>query len=56
MCDKRMIEDVNIKGTQNIVRACQKLNVKRLIYVSTYNVVVRILFFIFSFVNTKYTI
>lgn len=40
MCNRKMIEEVNIGGTKNIIQACIKHNVKRLIYVSTYNVVV----------------
>lgn len=37
----RMVEDVNIGGTQNIVDACRAHGVRALVYVSTYNVVFR---------------
>ncbi|PVD38792.1 hypothetical protein C0Q70_01415 [Pomacea canaliculata] len=40
-CDlnKKLIEEVNIGGTENVLRACLQCNVTRLVYTSTYNVV-----------------
>lgn len=35
----RCIEDVNVRGTENIIRACRKNGVLKLVYTSTYNVV-----------------
>ncbi|XP_013412218.1 short-chain dehydrogenase/reductase family 42E member 1 [Lingula anatina] len=37
--NKKQIEEVNIKGTQNIIEACIKYGVQRLVYTSTFNVV-----------------
>lgn len=37
--NKRMIEEVNIQGTQNILKACIEHRVPRLVYTSTFNVV-----------------
>lgn len=37
--DQRMIEEVNVQGTQNILRACVEHRVPRLVYTSTFNVV-----------------
>ncbi|KAI0210714.1 Short-chain dehydrogenase/reductase family 42E member 1 [Lamellibrachia satsuma] len=34
-----MIEAVNMTGTDNVIKACRKFHVNRLIYTSTYNVV-----------------
>lgn len=35
----KCIEDVNLRGTENVIQACRKTKVPRLIYTSTYNVV-----------------
>ncbi|XP_034975237.2 short-chain dehydrogenase/reductase family 42E member 1 isoform X2 [Zootoca vivipara] len=37
--NRKLIEDVNLKGTENIIEACRKVGVSRLVYTSTYNVV-----------------
>ncbi|XP_066493719.1 short-chain dehydrogenase/reductase family 42E member 1 [Tiliqua scincoides] len=37
--NRKHIEDVNVRGTENIVQACRKTGVSRLVYTSTYNVV-----------------
>ncbi|XP_025112210.1 LOW QUALITY PROTEIN: short-chain dehydrogenase/reductase family 42E member 1-like [Pomacea canaliculata] len=37
--NKKLIEEVNIGGTENVLRACLQCNVTRLVYTSTYNVV-----------------
>ncbi|XP_030060378.1 short-chain dehydrogenase/reductase family 42E member 1 isoform X2 [Microcaecilia unicolor] len=37
--NRRLIEDVNVKGTENVILACQRQGVPRLVYTSTYNVV-----------------
>ncbi|XP_053256095.1 short-chain dehydrogenase/reductase family 42E member 1 isoform X1 [Podarcis raffonei] len=37
--NRKLIEDVNLKGTENIIEACKKVGVSRLVYTSTYNVV-----------------
>lgn len=37
--DQHMIEEVNIQGTQNILKACIEHRVPRLVYTSTFNVV-----------------
>ncbi|KAL3877516.1 hypothetical protein ACJMK2_035213 [Sinanodonta woodiana] len=37
--NKKLIEAVNVKGTENVIRACIKHNVTRLVYTSTYNVI-----------------
>lgn len=33
------VRDVNIRGTRNVIDACLRLSVPRLVYTSTYNVV-----------------
>ncbi|ELW62962.1 short-chain dehydrogenase/reductase family 42E member 1 isoform X2 [Tupaia chinensis] len=35
----RLIEDVNVRGTVNILQACQRSGVPRLVYTSTFNVI-----------------
>lgn len=35
----RLIEDVNVRGTENILQACRRAGAPRLVYTSTYNVV-----------------
>ncbi|KAM9302425.1 short-chain dehydrogenase/reductase family 42E member 1 [Gastrophryne carolinensis] len=35
----RLIEEVNVTGTENVIRACLSHNVPRLVYTSTFNVV-----------------
>ncbi|XP_053126411.1 short-chain dehydrogenase/reductase family 42E member 1 isoform X2 [Hemicordylus capensis] len=35
----KRIEDVNVKGTENVIEACRRTGVPRLVYTSTYNVV-----------------
>ncbi|XP_076447537.1 short-chain dehydrogenase/reductase family 42E member 1-like [Babylonia areolata] len=37
--NKALIEQVNVGGTENVLRACLESNVCRLVYTSTYNVV-----------------
>ncbi|OWF52098.1 short-chain dehydrogenase/reductase family 42E member 1-like isoform X1 [Mizuhopecten yessoensis] len=37
--NKKLIEAVNIGGTDNVIAACLKNRIKRLVYTSTYNVV-----------------
>lgn len=37
--NRKLIEEVNVKGTENILRACVAHGVPRLIYTSTFNVV-----------------
>ncbi|XP_029463984.1 short-chain dehydrogenase/reductase family 42E member 1 isoform X2 [Rhinatrema bivittatum] len=37
--NRSLIEEINIKGTENVIQACQKRGVPRLVYTSTYNVV-----------------
>ncbi|XP_001508136.1 short-chain dehydrogenase/reductase family 42E member 1 [Ornithorhynchus anatinus] len=37
--DRKLIEDVNVKGTENVIRACRRRAVPRMVYTSTYNVV-----------------
>ena len=37
--NRQMIEEVNVKGTQNILKACIEHKVPRLVYTSTFNVV-----------------
>ncbi|XP_063802029.1 short-chain dehydrogenase/reductase family 42E member 1 isoform X2 [Pseudophryne corroboree] len=34
-----LTEEVNVKGTENVIRACISKNIQRLVYTSTYNVV-----------------
>ncbi|XP_066541565.1 short-chain dehydrogenase/reductase family 42E member 1 [Hoplias malabaricus] len=36
---KNLIKEVNVQGTENVLRACVALGVKRLVYTSTFNVV-----------------
>ncbi|XP_041362475.1 short-chain dehydrogenase/reductase family 42E member 1-like isoform X2 [Gigantopelta aegis] len=36
---RKMIEEVNVHGTKNVLKACREMNVTRLVYTSTYNVV-----------------
>ncbi|XP_062923202.1 short-chain dehydrogenase/reductase family 42E member 1 [Mobula hypostoma] len=35
----KLIEDVNLKGTDNVIKACMTNGISRLLYTSTYNVV-----------------
>uniref|UniRef100_A0A3B1JR29 Short chain dehydrogenase/reductase family 42E, member 1 n=1 Tax=Astyanax mexicanus TaxID=7994 RepID=A0A3B1JR29_ASTMX len=37
--NKKLIEEVNIQGTENVLQACLALGVPRLVYTSTFNVV-----------------
>lgn len=37
--DAQMVWDVNLQGTQNLIRACQEAGVRRLVYVSSASVV-----------------
>ncbi|XP_064617969.1 short-chain dehydrogenase/reductase family 42E member 1-like [Liolophura sinensis] len=37
--NKKLIEEINILGTKNVIKACCKRGVSRLVYTSTYNVV-----------------
>uniref|UniRef100_A0A8D0BH03 Short chain dehydrogenase/reductase family 42E, member 1 n=1 Tax=Salvator merianae TaxID=96440 RepID=A0A8D0BH03_SALMN len=37
--DRKHIEDVNVRGTENVLEACKRAGVPRLVYTSTYNVV-----------------
>ncbi|KAJ7311864.1 hypothetical protein JRQ81_006179 [Phrynocephalus forsythii] len=37
--NRKRIEDVNVRGTENVVRACRNTGVPKLVYTSTYNVV-----------------
>ncbi|ELU09595.1 hypothetical protein CAPTEDRAFT_166167 [Capitella teleta] len=37
--NKKLIEEVNVQGTRNVIRACKERGVARLVYTSTYNVV-----------------
>ncbi|XP_048371790.1 short-chain dehydrogenase/reductase family 42E member 1 isoform X2 [Sphaerodactylus townsendi] len=37
--NRKRIEDVNVRGTENVIRACRKHGVSKLVYTSTYNVV-----------------
>ncbi|XP_043120384.1 short-chain dehydrogenase/reductase family 42E member 1 isoform X2 [Puntigrus tetrazona] len=37
--DRKLIEEVNVQGTENVLRACVAHGVPRLVYTSTYNVV-----------------
>uniref|UniRef100_A0A8C5WG15 Short chain dehydrogenase/reductase family 42E, member 1 n=1 Tax=Leptobrachium leishanense TaxID=445787 RepID=A0A8C5WG15_9ANUR len=36
---RRMIEEINVKGTENVIQACISQGVGRLVYTSTFNVV-----------------
>ncbi|KAK0132979.1 Short-chain dehydrogenase/reductase family 42E member 1 [Merluccius polli] len=37
--DRRLIEEVNVRGTENVLRACVENGVRKLVYTSTFNVV-----------------
>ncbi|KAL7870218.1 hypothetical protein SRHO_G00077150 [Serrasalmus rhombeus] len=37
--NKKLIEEVNVQGTENVLQACVALGVPRLVYTSTFNVV-----------------
>ncbi|XP_004704584.1 short-chain dehydrogenase/reductase family 42E member 1 [Echinops telfairi] len=37
--DSHLIEDINVRGTENVLQACQRLGVPRIVYTSTFNVV-----------------
>ncbi|XP_072551275.1 short-chain dehydrogenase/reductase family 42E member 1 [Salminus brasiliensis] len=37
--NKKLIEEVNVQGTENVLQACLALGVPRLVYTSTFNVV-----------------
>lgn len=37
--NRKLIEEVNVQGTENIIQACVDLGVPRLVYTSTFNVV-----------------
>ncbi|KAL8194986.1 UNVERIFIED_CONTAM: hypothetical protein K2H54_043628 [Gekko kuhli] len=37
--NRKLIEDVNVGGTENVIQACRKNGVSKLVYTSTYNVV-----------------
>ncbi|XP_054856453.1 short-chain dehydrogenase/reductase family 42E member 1 [Eublepharis macularius] len=37
--NRKRIEDINVRGTENVIQACRKTGVSRLVYTSTYNVV-----------------
>lgn len=37
--NKKLIEAVNIGGTENVIKACMKNKITRLVYTSTYNVI-----------------
>ncbi|XP_006011120.1 short-chain dehydrogenase/reductase family 42E member 1 isoform X2 [Latimeria chalumnae] len=37
--NRKLIDEVNVKGTNNVLRACLRNGVPRLVYTSTYNVV-----------------
>lgn len=37
--NRRLIEEVNVQGTQNVLKACVEHGVSRLVYTSTFNVV-----------------
>uniref|UniRef100_A0A803VMR4 Short chain dehydrogenase/reductase family 42E, member 1 n=1 Tax=Ficedula albicollis TaxID=59894 RepID=A0A803VMR4_FICAL len=37
--NRKLIEDVNVKGTENIIQACKSRGVSSLVYTSTYNVI-----------------
>lgn len=38
-CYRKRMEDVNVKGTENVLKVCEKNRIKCLVYTSTYNVV-----------------
>lgn len=35
----KLIEEVNVQGTNNVIKACEDLGIERLVYTSTFNVV-----------------
>uniref|UniRef100_UPI00398F4570 short-chain dehydrogenase/reductase family 42E member 1 isoform X1 n=1 Tax=Pristiophorus japonicus TaxID=55135 RepID=UPI00398F4570 len=37
--NKKLIDDINVKGTEHVIQACLKNGIPRLLYTSTYNVV-----------------
>ncbi|ESO83455.1 hypothetical protein LOTGIDRAFT_197313 [Lottia gigantea] len=37
--NKKLIDEINIGGTENVIKACYENNIKRLVFTSTYNVV-----------------
>ncbi|RLW01299.1 hypothetical protein DV515_00008071 [Chloebia gouldiae] len=37
--NRKLIEDVNVKGTENVIQACRSRGVSSLVYTSTYNVI-----------------
>ncbi|XP_067905273.1 short-chain dehydrogenase/reductase family 42E member 1 isoform X2 [Heterodontus francisci] len=37
--NKKLIEDINVKGTEHVIQACLSNGIPRLLYTSTYNVV-----------------
>lgn len=37
--NRKLIEEVNVRGTENVIQACVDLGVPRLVYTSTFNVV-----------------
>ncbi|KAM6430407.1 short-chain dehydrogenase/reductase family 42E member 1 isoform 1-T2 [Liasis olivaceus] len=37
--NQKRIEEVNIRGTENIIETCRKVGISKLVYTSTYNVV-----------------
>ncbi|XP_066413610.1 short-chain dehydrogenase/reductase family 42E member 1 isoform X1 [Molothrus aeneus] len=37
--NRKLIEDVNVKGTENVIQACKSRGVSSLVYTSTYNVI-----------------
>ncbi|NXA45543.1 D42E1 reductase, partial [Nothocercus julius] len=37
--NRKLIEDVNVKGTENVIQACKTMGVSSLVYTSTYNVI-----------------
>lgn len=37
--NRKLIEDVNVKGTENVIQACKSTGVSSLVYTSTYNVI-----------------
>ncbi|KAM6352938.1 short-chain dehydrogenase/reductase family 42E member 1 isoform 1-T1 [Alca torda] len=37
--NRKLTEDVNVKGTENVIQACKSMGVSSLVYTSTYNVI-----------------
>uniref|UniRef100_A0A6J0VCK1 Short-chain dehydrogenase/reductase family 42E member 1 n=1 Tax=Pogona vitticeps TaxID=103695 RepID=A0A6J0VCK1_9SAUR len=37
--NQKRIEDINVRGTENVIQACREMGVPKLVYTSTYNVV-----------------